>query len=207
VLLLSILASCVIAVDQTVVIDEPVDRIVVHVTAGDLDVEAKPGPVTISGDFGGPGGGPIDHNVVLGELTVTYDCEWCGGSLSIEAPAEVALDLAVGAGDLSVEGMDAELLADVATGSADIRGHGPGPAQISVDFGDLDVWFADPPTRLEGTVKSGSIDAAVPGDVPYAITLDADAGAIHIDGIYQDAASPNVIVLDAIAGSISLEGR
>lgn len=201
------LASCVIAVDQTVVIDEPVDRIVADITAGDLEVHARPGPVRISGDFGGPGGEPIGHAVRLGELTVTYSCEWCGGSLTIEAPPEVALDLSVGAGDLVVEGMDADLVADVAAGSADVRGHGAGPALVSVRFGDLDAWFADAPSRLEATVTSGAIRAAVPGDVPYAITLDAGAGLVELEGILQDSAAPNVIDLRALAGSIHLEGR
>lgn len=199
------IASCVISVDQTVVIDEPVARIVVDVTAGDLEIRGRPGPVRISGSYGGPGGQPIGTQVDLGELVVSYDCEWCAGSLEIEAPPETALELTVGAGDLLVEGMAAELVGAVFAGSADVRGHGVGPVTLDLDGGEVDAWFAAPPTHLVVSVTAGGIEVGVPATVPYALVLDGSP--VDVEGITEDPAAPNVLELATGTGSIRLRGQ
>jgi hypothetical protein len=184
-LLLSILA-CVVAVDQTVTIEEPVDRIVVDVSAGDVKVVARDNDdVRLSGAFGGAGHGPIDYDVTSGVLTIHYDCDLCGGELKIEAPPEVELELELGAGDLSVVDMAGRT-------DADLR------------IGQVGVSYVLAPESIDIVLGTGDIDIQVPAGA-YSLDLDADRGSIDVDDdVTDDDGSAFRIAAAVTNGSIDV---
>ena len=180
------LAACVVALDQTVTISQPVDRIVVDVSSGDVKVVERDGDITLSGAFGGAGHGPIHHEVDDGVLTIRYDCKLCGGDLKIEAPSDVELDLRLGAGDLTVVDMG---------GTTDMR----------LEVGSVDASFRVAPDRIDVDVGTGAIELVVPAG-GYALDVTADRGSVDLDGVHDDPASDEEIVAHTANGSVEVLG-
>lgn len=199
--------ACVVAVDESVTIDDPVDRIEVDVTAGDVSIHGVEGPVRLTGAFGGAGHGPIGHHLDGTTLIIRYDCRWCGGQLTIEAPPDTALSLAVGAGDLTIDAMDAEVDAGLTGGNATVLDHGPGPVTVDLELGSADLTFGEPPSRAEIHASTGAIALTVPSG-PYALDLDAARGSVEVDPeLIDDPDSPNALIASTGTGSITLRGR
>lgn len=193
--------GCVVGIEQFVQIDEPVDRIVVDVTAGDLAVIGREGLVELSGAFGGASGGPISGEVFDGELVVSYTCNFCGGQLTVTAPPNTSLDLVLGAGDLDVQEMTGELVASLVAGEATVLRHGAGSVVVTVEAGAVEASFVEPPASLFSTVSTGNIDVLLPAG-PYALDLEAD-GQLTVDpALLDDVTSEHDVVLRALAGSV-----
>lgn len=198
--------GCVVAIDETITITEPVDRILVDISAGDVRVHSGTGPVLLMGTFGGAGDEPLSHEVNDGILTVTYGCKLCGGELTIEAPAEVALDLHLGAGDLTIDDMAGTVTADVNAGSAAVHRHGASSVDVSTNLGDAEFDFITPPPSLFVTMGTGSLDIGLPTG-SYALDLDAGAGTVKIEGVSHDPESPSKITAAVGAGNIDVHSR
>lgn len=182
------LASCVVAVDQTVIIDQPVDRIVVDVSNGDVRIRARDAAgIQLSGTFGGAGHGPIRHEVTDGVLVIRYDCQLCGGEVEIEAPPEVTLDLSLGAGSLTVEEM---------AGNTDAR----------IEVGSAEVSYVVAPEHVDLDLGTGAIEIEVPHGA-YALDLRTGRGDIDIDGVIDDPDSPNLLFARTKNGSIEISGE
>lgn len=179
-------AACVVAVEQTVTVSQPIDRIVVDVSAGDVKVVAREGDVRLTGAFGGAGHGPISHEVTDGVLVVRYDCRLCGGELKIEAPDGVALDLTLGAGDLSVVDM-------------------AGNTDANVDLGSVDVSYVIAPEWIDLQLGTGAIEIVVPAG-GYALDVRTERGKVELDGVEDDPTSTNTIVARTANGSIDVFG-
>ncbi|MEZ4237583.1 MAG: hypothetical protein R3F59_15835 [Myxococcota bacterium] len=197
--------GCVLSVDESLTIHDPVDRIEIEVSAGDVSIRGVDGPVKLSGNFGGAGKEP-EHSVSDGVLTVSYDCGLCGGRLTVDAPPETAVVVTTGAGDVSVDGMLARLDASLSGGSADVRDHGAGPVIVTADIGDVDASFVEPPDRVDVDVTTGFVEIEVPPEA-YALDLRAPAGSTSVQGITDDPSSPFEITARTRAGSISVRGR
>jgi hypothetical protein len=181
------LTACVVAVDQTVTIDEPVDRIVVDVSAGDVKVVERDGPVRLTGAFGGAGHGPISHDVKDGVLTIRFDCKLCGGELKIEAPGEVSLDLTLGAGDLSVVDM---------SGSTD----------ADLEIGSVEASFVSAPERIDIALGTGAIEIVVPAG-GYDLDVKTDHGSVDLDDVYDAPGATSAITAHTSNGSIDIIGE
>lgn len=205
-LLIGASGGCVVAVDETITINQPVDEIVIGVTAGDVKVFAHDGPVELSGDFGGAGRGPIGHDLVDGVLTIQYDCRLCGGQLTIECPPETVITADVGGGDLTVSSMSGAVTASLGGGTARVKDHGAGPVSIATDVGDADVSFVERPAWVDVSLGTGTIGIDLPAGA-YALELDAPRGLIQVSGVTDDPSNPNTITAYAGTGSIGLTGN
>jgi hypothetical protein len=183
------LVACVVAIDQHVVVDEPVDRIEVVLANGDITVTAGAGPVTLDGAIAGPSDGSPFPEVVDGVLRVVVDCAACGGSLAIRAPADTELELDARAGSISVEGMASAVTATVELGNLEVRAHGAGRVALGARFGDvsLDRSAAD---DVYVDVDQGSATVDVPAG-PWALELDVRGGSLALGpGIVDDPTGP-----------------
>jgi hypothetical protein len=202
------LVGCVVALDETVTITVPVDHIVIDVAAGDVRVHAGPvdGPVKLMGAFGGAGGGPLGHELQDGLLTVRYDCRFCGGELTVEAPPDVSLSVTLGAGDITIDDMSGALDAVLAAGSAEIRGHGPAPVDLELDLGDVRVDLVEPSPSVRVQLSKGDVEVALP-DGAYDLDLDVGTGSIRKEGVNNDPESPNLVYIAVDTGSIDVHPR
>ncbi len=182
-----LLAGCVLAISGTTTIDAPVERVVIDASKGDVHVEGRLGDVTLQVDFGGLGSGEVGHRVRDGVLFVDYHCggaELCGGDIELTVPPRTPVEIALGAGDVHVEDLRAEVVALVGAGAIELE-------------------FPAAPDLVQVVAAAGSIEIGLPAGA-YALELDA-VGAISVDpGIVDDADSPHVIVAEAGAGSIDL---
>lgn len=206
------LVGCVVAFDETVKIEAPVDRIAVEVAAGDVRVLAGPSKdVLLMGTFGGAGGRPLGHTVKDGLLTVSYDCRLCGGELRIEAPPEVGLQLSLGAGDLTVQDMAGLLTAEVSAGSAALYRHQGTIVDLIADLGDAEIELEHPPDTatapysVEVEMGTGDLDLRLPAGA-YDLQLQAGAGEVSVDGVIDDPDSPHTIRAVVAVGSIEVSG-
>lgn len=200
--------GCVIAVENSFTVRD-VHTIVLDINKGDVLVEARPGDqVRVAVDFGGLGQ-DVGHRVEDGVLFLDYDCggpELCGGDISVEAPPRTLLELDLGAGDVTLEGMSGDLRAAVGAGAISASDlHAP-TAHFATGAGEIAASFGSTPSRIDAVVATGSIDLEVPSG-SYALFLDAKAGSIDVDGIVEDPEAPNVIQAETAAGSISIDGR
>lgn len=199
-------SGCVVAIEETVTITEPVDRIAIDVAAGDVRVRATSGPVRLISTFGGASGDTLGHSVQDGLLSVNYDCKLCGGELTVEAPPEVDLALTLGAGDLTVDDMAGAVLADVHAGSAAVHRHGPATVDVVADLGDVEVDFVVPPPALTVQLGTGDVEITLPSGA-YNLDLTAGSGSVRIDGIEHDPESPSQITASVGTGSIEVHRR
>lgn len=199
-------SGCVVAIDETITVRQPVDAIVISVTAGDVTIDAAEGDVELSGDFGGPGRGTIGHELVDGVLTIDYDCKLCGGKLSISCPPETGITADVGGGDLTLNGMAGSVNASLGGGTTKIRGHGAGNVTLDADVGDAELEFLASPERIDVSVGTGTIGIDVPIGA-YALDLDATNGFVDVSGVTDDPGAPYAIVAYAGTGSIAIQGN
>jgi hypothetical protein len=202
------LAGCVVALDENVTITAPVDRIVIDLAAGDVRVHAGPadGPVQLMGAFGGASDSSLGHEVQDGVLTVRYDCRFCGGELTVEAPPDVALSIMLGAGDITVDKMSGSVDALLAAGSAEIREHGAAPVELELDLGDVKVDFVQPSPFVKIEVDQGDVELELPAG-SYNFELHVGVGEMSREGVTHDPNSPNFVQVSVETGSIEIEER
>lgn len=198
------LGGCVLGVAGTSVLSERIDRVVIDVSKGDVSVVGRPGQPTLEVDFGGIGGGDLGHRVDAGVLYLEYACggpELCGGELSLTVPPQTPLDVWLGAGNLSVRGMDAELIANTGGGAITVEDHGAAPVAVVVGAGSLHLGFAQPPRRVDAALAVGAIGIELPAGA-YALALEA-TGLVTVDpGIVEDPLSPYRVQASAEGGGI-----
>jgi hypothetical protein len=178
------------------------------VAAGDVRVHAGPadGPVKLEGAYGGAGNSPLGHEVQDGVLTVRYDCRFCGGELTVEAPPQVALSITLGAGDVTVDDMSGPLDALLAAGSAEIRRHGAAPVELELDIGDVKVDFIQPSPFVQIELSQGDVELGLPSG-GYHLDLDVNMGEIQKGTVQHDPESPHLVQVSVGTGSIELYTR
>lgn len=209
---LAALASggCVLSVDHTFAVDEPIDRIVLELGSGDARVEGTDGDrIQVEVDLGGIGSSAPGHEVRDGVLFLDYACgklEVCGGELTVRAPRGVDLELAVGAGDLSVEGMAGIVLGSMGTGSVEATGLTSERVELAVGTGSAEVELLERPRAVHVTVSTGSIRIDVPSG-PYALDLTAKSGAIETTGVSHDPQADARIDAVTALGDVRIHGR
>jgi DUF4097 and DUF4098 domain-containing protein YvlB len=211
-------------------LDGPIDRVVVDVDTGDVDL--RPG----SGQ-----GGRVDVEMTCrtavpqidvflsgSTLHVSMDAgngaSACDGSFEIVVPGLADVDLRTGSGDIAVEGTSGE--AELLTYDGDIRVDGlsgslelsavsgainataleSGECGLTVGAGDVEASFATVPELVDIEVGAGDATVNVPASV-YRIEADSDAGEVLVSGLVEQQAADNEIWIAVTSGDINIIGE
>jgi hypothetical protein len=125
----------------------------------------------------------------------------CQINYVISVPKQAALQLRIGDGNLTLQGITAPVVAH--TGDGSIHGSGLGSTTVQATVGDGSVhleWVAGP-SRVTAHVGDGSISLVVPrGSGPYAIARSG-SGSANI-AVATDPAAASKLDLDVGDGSI-----
>lgn len=187
---------------------EPVDRAVIRLSRGNIDIWARPGEPRLEIDFGGIGGGDVEQRIEDGVLYVDYACggpELCGGDLSLSLPPQTPVDVWVGTGNLSIQRMASEVLATTGEGVITVSDHGDAPVSVA-GSGGMFLSFLAPPSRIEALLDVGAVVLELPAGA-YDLALDA-SGVVTIGaGIIEDPASPHAVEIVAASGGILVHER
>ena len=146
----------------------------------------------------------------------------CQESLVIQVPAGLAVQVDVGTGSISAQGLTAPLhlaatsgavmlsdirgpvWASVTSGSVTAQGLSSARLQASARSGSLELDFASPPRRLALTVGSGSAGVFVPAGTRYQVTVRSRRGAVQLQPGLGGGTSAQVITAAVGTGSLGI---
>jgi hypothetical protein len=213
--LLAALSGCVFYPSHVeyddLTINEPYDRIVVEVDAGDVRMigeDTSSTEVHMVLTFGRSRPELLwymdgDTLFLDGECPRIGSCEI---SLDISLPADVTAEVETGAGDVEIEELTGSL--DLETGAGDISGTGLTGGVFFADTGagDVSLSCATAPELVDVDSGAGDIDLRVPADT-YRIETDSGVGDVVITGLTLDEHADRVIKASTGAGDITIIGR
>lgn len=204
--LLLLLSGCIVAVDDSFCVDEPVDAILLDMENGDITVE-QGSKLCVEVDLGGVGSNGIGSGVDDRILYLDYQCGGaCGGDVTVTAPPEIHLDAQLGAGDLTVDGRSGDVVAHVGAGSIQAMDLESDWAELLTGAGDVQVEMLERPSLLETVVATGAIDIEVPAG-SYSLDLDAHISDISLTDVVDTPDSDAVIHAKVSTGSIHIRGN
>lgn len=124
------------------------ETVVIDVGSGDLSLfGADVSEVSVTAKVQGPAN-HVGFDVAAGRVTLFDDCqeEPCSVDFSVVLPAEAAVNLRTGSGDIRLENMHADVV--LRTGSGDIAGWQQGGLDFSAETGSGDVAFHVSPQEI-----------------------------------------------------------
>ena len=204
---LSALPGCV-TVDEGTYVYDGVEGVHVDLSNGDVTILAEDrDDVQLDVDFGGLSRGErLGHTVVDGVLVIELDCGLtCGGDITARVPLGTWVEVQLDAGDLTLDGLDADITAELGSGDLAATGLLAGQACLSLDAGDLSAAWDEVPDEVQATAAMGSVDLAVPAG-GYALDLAAGAGSITLDGVWDDPEADAAIAASVGAGDLTIRG-
>jgi hypothetical protein len=162
----------------------------VHVTVDGSYAVAKP-EITVA---------PKD-----GTLTVVARCPdaHCRVDLTVEVPAEAAVQATVDGTSLDVSGVSSPLTLATTGGSVNLARVRSTDVSVDVRGGSADLFFDSPPTQLRATTRDGSITVQLPRSVSYQIDAVASQGSTYVD-IPNDPSADRRLYLRTSYGSITI---
>ena len=128
----------------------------------------------------------------------------CGLNATLEVPAQTAVTLSSGGGDLTAS--DLTGIGKFSTSGGDITGNDLAAPSVNADSGggDVTLVFAKPPANLDITSDGGDITVLVPhGATTYHITGSADGGN-DSESVPTSALSHNTISVESGGGDITI---
>ncbi len=172
--------------------DQPIDRLVLDVANGDVEIVGSDDTVvTVEITTHGGIQTPSHHEFVHdGVLTVDADC----GSTSISPTCSIEYVVRTPRGvDIVARGSGTDYDLRDLTGDVD----------MALDGGDVDMQFAGPPTRVRARTDGGDIDISVPAATAHRVVASSDGGSTRVD-IATDPDSPYVIDAHANGGDVTI---
>jgi len=208
-LTLAPLSACVVAQDQRYVVNQDVSAVVMDLGKGDVTVEVgPPGEVVVEIDMGGLTTKDLGPRLENDVLYLEYRCggvSICGGQLWVQVPPDVAVDVELGAGDLSVWELHGDVRAQLGSGDLTAELLRSDEVWLATGAGAVDAHFEEPPVDVHASVGAGDVWLTVPPGA-YDLDVDAGAGVVIMDGIAEDSSSGRSITAQAGAGSVTVEG-
>lgn len=174
-------------VRRTKIVDEPVDALTMDIGLGDITVSPSTNDrvsLTYTIDYTGVEP-PVRSNVADGSLTFwSAGCEDCHVSFEVRVPSQVALDLRVNSGSVTVGGVD-------------------GPSKVTTGWGDIEVY--DTAGVVEAQTGGGSITVH---DVTAEVTATASPGDVLIENVTGNVnvtSSEGDVDLFGVTGDLMIE--
>ncbi|MET9274025.1 hypothetical protein [Kribbella sp. NPDC003557] len=163
----------------------------VHVTVSGSYAKAKP-DLTVA--------------PVAGVLTVGARCPdvHCHVDLTVEVPAEAAVQAKVDQASLDVTGVASRLTLDARGGSVNLARVRSPDVSVDVRGGSITLVFDNPPDRVRATANDGSITVQVPRTVPYGIDAVAAQGSTDLS-VPNDQSATHQLYLRTNYGSITVQ--
>lgn len=202
------------AVARTVVAD-PVQRILIRVDAGNVDVHAgltdsvvvehvdrwlleRPDVTTELRD---------DGTLVLesgcGNVGIVLRCET---DFDIAAPSGIDIEIDGSAGDIALRGLRGRVR--VRTDEGDITASRVEPVVLDArtDAGDITLDIFGSPARTNVLTAAGDVNVVVPYG-SYRVDASADAGEVRVAGVIRDDLAPLRIEAGADIGDVLVQAR
>lgn len=185
------------------IVEEPVDRIVVAIDAGAVDVLAGSGDaIEVERQLRFDDERPeVSHSIEDGELRIEADCpiQFFGSACSVDhtlrVPAAVGVEIDTSAGSVTVNGLDGAVRVDTGSGSielVDLSG------EVDADSGSGGIVLEG----LSGVTEVGTGSGGVRGTRLAMSVLLVDTGSGSID--VRFASSPTDVDLEAGSGSVTV---
>ncbi len=204
-LLAILLSGCIVSVEDNFCVTDDVDEIVIDVSNGDVTLTSGP-ELCVSVDVGGVATTEVTHKVKKGVLYLDYDCSACGGDIVITAPKSLLVDVAIGTGNLRLEGRGGDVYAAVGAGEVTSVDMTSRFTELVTAAGSVRATWAERPEYVSTVVAVGEIDIVVPTG-EYDLDLESTAGPIDISGIDESKKADAKIVALASAGAITIRGK
>lgn len=187
-------------------IQEGPSSLVIDVGSGDVWLRgAAVTGVFVSAKIDGPTN-HVGYGLADDVLTVFDDCheDPCSVDLNVELPANLALSLRTGSGDVRLDNLRGDI--SLATGSGDIAGHGLAGVKFSAETGSGDARLElSPARRVHLKTGSGDVALTVPGGV-YRLDVSTGSGDQKLAGVSNDANAEDSIDVTTGSGDLKIEG-
>lgn len=132
-----------------------------------------------------------------------YPSTVCSVELTLQVPADTALTVRTGGGDVVVDGLSGTLRLD--TGGGRVVGTALRGAEVSGRSGGGDVLlsFADPPARVVAGTTGGRVVLTLPGG-PYAVDAGSSGGRVTV-AVPTAPAAPRRVAAHSGGGDVLLQ--
>jgi hypothetical protein len=188
-------------------IDQPVHAVVVNGKVGAIQVTGTGTAVRVTEDQSYRSAAPhADHQLAAdGTLTLGYRCPdgECGIGYRIEVPAGTAVRIESGTGPVRLDGLTAQVSAELGTGSITAVHLGPAGVALHTGTGDVTAQFAVAPASVAAGSSTGDVRVTVPGDEAYQVRAAADAGTAKVT-VRQDGAAARTIAATSSTGDVTV---
>lgn len=189
-------------------IEQAPEALAIDVGSGDVAIfGADVSEVNVTAKVQGPKN-HVGHDLRDGRLTLFDDCneEPCSVDLTVLVPAQTALNLRTGSGDVQLGDTRADVV--LKTGSGDIAGSNLGGLDFSAETGSGDVAFDVLPQANRLHVRTGSGDVALRvASGSYRIAIATGSGDQRVAGVSNDASAASAIDVTTGSGDVSIQGR
>ena len=207
-LLLGLLASGSLRVEESFRLHDEISRVKVRWAAGDLHISARSqGSVSIATTAWGPESPLAFHHELDGELlTLELRCRTpvpCGGDLDLGLPPGVRVEADLGEGKAVLEGPLGDVSVLVGAGSLHASGLASTDAVLQVVQGEVLASWSVAPQRVVAATVSGDIDLQLP---PERYRLSELAPSCEVRGIELDASSQRKLEVTSVEGQVRIQG-
>ncbi|MEV0795062.1 DUF4097 family beta strand repeat-containing protein [Kribbella sp. NPDC050459] len=161
--------------------------------------------VTVSGSYAAAKP-DIRISPMAGALTIGARCPdvHCNVDLTVEVPAETAVEAKVEQVSLDVAGVASPLTLDATGGSVNLARVRSPDVSVNVRGGSITLFFDNPPNRVRATASDGSITVQVPRTVSYGINAVAAQGSTDLS-VPNDQSATHQLYLRTRYGSITVQ--
>jgi hypothetical protein len=197
-----------------VVLDGPIDRVIIDVDRGDVEVMAMPDrrvrSVSLDRSLAWRIAEPrVSGTVSEGELRLGSRCprsvpvaSACWVDHRVEVPRGTSVEVRVGRGSVTLDGLDATVVVRTHRSPVRATAIGAHEAVVTSDGGAVALSFVDPPSRLVVASGGGDVDLELPGG-PYDLDLATSGGAAVVEIDVRPHAEP-VLTVASDGGSVHL---
>jgi DUF4097 and DUF4098 domain-containing protein YvlB len=193
-------------------ISQAVTEISLKGNAGDVDVVAGNGPISVTETLRYTDDKPVtSHNVNGDTLALTSaDCEHersvngrCQVDWEIRAPAATNLTLRSESGGITVTGFSGTVSARASAGGVQGRDLTSRSVIAKSSAGGVDLAFTQPPDQVSATSSAGGVDIQLPSRTGYDVHASSATGDPDVN-VQQDDNSPHKINAKTSAGTIEI---